>query len=163
MRKKIVTLSLLLLTLFSTSALFANPKQQPTSWLFVIHARHARVMHATNKTILTLRPVREISYFSDRPVRRSGKLTAQRFVKSWQTGRITFRKDHPNAAMVAAADAKTPYHTRKDLFVVLKKPHYQPKKQILQFDISPVIAKKLYSQQYEFVSIFIDTTSGKHL
>jgi len=48
---------------------------------------------------LTLNGVPNVVYFSDRPVRKAGHLSLEKFVESWNKGSDSFKEDPPNATL----------------------------------------------------------------
>ncbi len=66
-----------------------------TSYLFVLSATSGSLKGDT----LTLNGVPNVIYFSDRPARKAGHLSLEKFVESWDKGSDSFKADPPNASL----------------------------------------------------------------
>ncbi len=65
------------------------------SYLFVMSATSGSLKGDT----LTLNGVPNVIYFSDRPARKAGHLSLDKFVESWNKGSDSFKADPPNATL----------------------------------------------------------------
>ncbi len=80
--------------------LFANAEHviedsKNTGYLFVISGTSGSLDGDT----LTLNGVPNVIYFSDRPARKAGHLSFEKFVESWNKGVDRFKADPPNATL----------------------------------------------------------------
>ena len=66
-----------------------------TGYLFVLSATSGSLKGDT----LTLNGVPNVIYFSDRPSRKAGHLSLEKFVESWNKGSDSFKADPPNAIL----------------------------------------------------------------
>jgi hypothetical protein len=66
-----------------------------TGYLFVLSATSGSLKGDT----LTLNGVPNVIYFSDRPARKAGHLSLEKFVESWDKGSDSFKADPPNATL----------------------------------------------------------------
>ncbi len=66
-----------------------------TGYLFVISGTSGSLDGDT----LTLNGVPNVIYFSDRPARKAGHLSLEKFVESWNKGSDSFKADPPNATL----------------------------------------------------------------
>ena len=66
-----------------------------TGYLFVISGTSGSLDGDT----LTLNGVPNVIYFSDRPARKAGHLSLEKFVESWNKGVNSFKADPPNATL----------------------------------------------------------------
>jgi len=66
-----------------------------TGYLFVLSATSGSLKGDT----LTLNGVPNVIYFSDRPARIAGHMSASKFVKLWDKGVNSFKADPPNATL----------------------------------------------------------------
>ncbi len=66
-----------------------------TGYLFVISGTSGSLDGDT----LTLDGVPNVIYFSDRPARKAGHLSLEKFVESWNKGSDSFKADPPNATL----------------------------------------------------------------
>ncbi|MEM9481624.1 MAG: hypothetical protein AAGA58_18390 [Verrucomicrobiota bacterium] len=89
-----------LIGLFSATA-----ETAPTKSLFVLTASRGDTENGVLKLNL-LHP--EIIYFSDRPERVGGKMSAKEFFKSWTERTDSFADDPPNASLSLAGDDGNP-------------------------------------------------------
>jgi len=64
-------------------------------YLFVLSATSGSLKGDT----LTLNGVPNVIYFSDRPARKAGHLSLEKFVESWNKGVDSFKADPPNATL----------------------------------------------------------------
>ncbi len=66
-----------------------------TGYLFVISGTSGSLDGDT----LTLNGVPNVIYFSDRPARKAGHLSLEKFVEAWDKGDDSFKTDPPNATL----------------------------------------------------------------
>jgi len=66
-----------------------------TGYLFVISGTSGSLKGDT----LILNGVPNVIYFSDRPARKAGHLSLEKFVESWNKGSDSFKADPPNATL----------------------------------------------------------------
>ncbi len=66
-----------------------------TGYLFVISGTSGSLDGDT----LTLNGVPNVIYYSDRPARKAGHLSLEKFVESWNKGSDSFKADPPNATL----------------------------------------------------------------
>ena len=64
-------------------------------YLFVLSATSGSLKGDT----LTLNGVPNVIYFSDRPARKAGHLSLEKFVESWNKGSDSYKADPPNAVL----------------------------------------------------------------
>ena len=64
-------------------------------YLFVISGTSGSLKGDT----LTLNGVPNVIYFSDRPARKAGHISLEKFVESWNKGSDSFKADPPNATL----------------------------------------------------------------
>ncbi len=76
-----------------------------TGYLFVISGTSGSLDGDT----LTLNGVPNVIYFSDRPARKAGHLSLEKFVEMWDKGDDSFKADPPNAEL-AIYDKKRDKH-----------------------------------------------------
>ncbi|MCZ6865435.1 MAG: hypothetical protein O7D98_07465 [Candidatus Dadabacteria bacterium] len=77
---------------------FAEPvidDSKNPGYLFVLSATSGSLKGDT----LTLNGVPNVIYFSDRPARKAGHLSLEKFVESWNKGSDSFKADPPNATL----------------------------------------------------------------
>lgn len=113
MRKIYLSLLAMLSILFiAPSQVLADGQIQPptassnnTHYLFVQTAKTAQLRAVPNQPgvyVLTLTKANPyITYFTDRPNRDSGLMTAAKFAQQWQMGNNSFSKNAPNADISA--------------------------------------------------------------
>ncbi len=93
----IVGIFALMLTLV-TGLVFAEhviDDSKNTGYLFVISGTSGSLDGYT----LTLNGVPNVIYFSDRPARKAGHLSLEKFVEMWDKGDDSFKADPPNATL----------------------------------------------------------------
>jgi len=94
----IVGIFTLMLTLF-TGLVFAenviDDSKNTPSYLFVISGTSGSL----DGDKLTLNGVPNVIYFSNRPARKAGYLSLEKFVESWNKGSDSFKADPPNATL----------------------------------------------------------------
>jgi hypothetical protein len=88
-------------------------------------------------------------YFSDRPQRVVGHLTAKQFVDEWDKGENSFATDPPNAVISFLADSD---ETPEDAIVVLKDPGLEGDK----VSYTVVLLEGNLPQSAESCTLFID-------
>ena len=90
------------------------PKEEMVEFLFVQYAESVTL----SEGVLTLKGVMpDTLYFSDRPHRIVGRVTSEKFVKSWDEGEGSFSEIPPNAVLAVMAKP-----VPLDLVAVLKSP-----------------------------------------
>ncbi|MCZ6685351.1 MAG: hypothetical protein O6849_05145 [Candidatus Dadabacteria bacterium] len=93
----IVAVLAVMLTLLP-GLVFAEPvidDSKNPGYLFVLSATSGSLKGDT----LTLNGVPNVIYFSDRPARKAGHLSLEKFVESWNKGSDSFKADPPNATL----------------------------------------------------------------
>jgi hypothetical protein len=113
------------------------PESQETL-LFVLHAKKGQLTVNsvnTNQGKLILSNVdRSIAYFTDRPVRKAGKMSMQKFIKSWSADNgLGFGEEPPNSGFVFYKDPK---NGPSEVNIELLEPKYDQKAGTLSFDIT---------------------------
>ena len=66
-----------------------------SGYLFVLSATSGSL----SRDILILNGVPNVIYFSDRPARKAGHISLEKFVESWNKGSDSFQADPPNATL----------------------------------------------------------------
>ena len=100
---------------------------------------------------LTLNGVPNVIYFSDRPARKAGHLSLEKFVESWNKGIDSFKEDPPNATLsiLEKDEAKN---------VVVELYSVENKNGSLHFKV--VDLEGNITGSFEASSLFIDTHYG---
>jgi hypothetical protein len=104
------------------------------SLLFVLDGKEGTFVHPqkgsrSDRYSLTLRALSASTiWFADRPRRDAGRLSTKGFFAGW--GRLGFRSDPPNAALVVKADGRS-----HSMAVELKLRRYDADRQLARFDV----------------------------
>lgn len=135
--------------------------------LFILHADSASIEFAQNTSIsgvLHLHDVNDtVSFFSERPNRRAGKLTLKRFLEHWNRGEDSFSLEPPNAGLVFFSPSDSPSSRTahySEVSLTLENPRYNRSQDRLSFDVTllstanPIPADTLLEP-----TLFIDTGS----
>jgi hypothetical protein len=136
----------------SSSSIHQNVK---TSYLFVQTAQKAEL---TNKT-LTLDGISENTvWFTDRPVRKFGKVATQDFVNLWtpNSDGTGFSKVAPNAVMTDKSSSKETLQSAGLQGMTLYAPSYNPKTEQLTYRINLQTGTLQKPIELNDVSLFID-------
>jgi hypothetical protein len=149
MKKLIFTLSFLILSLFSLTAVAANKPRD----VFVQTAPDASIIKsaAPHTYQLDLKNISGFAtYFSDRPSRTSNIMTIESFLNIWQKG---FSKDAPNASISGMTHQKMVNFPAE-----LTQPSYNAASKTLTYIIHPLQGKEdiIPSGKLTDVSLFID-------
>ena len=147
------------LALFIGTA-FAFPllHDDSTSRLFVIHARSGCVVENNDMYILQLKNP-TVSYFTDRPIRTAGSLTAQDFITNWtQGGSNSFAKVNPNAALIA--DFTILGGSNREHFIILSSSSYNATTNTMSLGIQTFPMQDTLKQgKFSDVVLFVDGSS----
>jgi len=115
-----------------------------TGYLFVISGTSGSLKGDT----LTLNGVPNVIYFSDRPARKAGHLSLEKFVEMWDKGDDSFKTDPPNTTLsVLKKDGA------KNVVVELMR--VEQKSGSVVFKVA-VLEGSIPCGQFKAVSIFID-------
>jgi hypothetical protein len=128
--------------------LFANAEHviedsKNTGYLFVISGTSGSLDGDT----LTLNGVPNVIYFSDRPARKAGHLSLEKFVESWNKGVDSFKADPPNATLSVLKEDEARN-------VVVELTGVEQKKDSVVFKVVLLEGKGIES--FEASSLFID-------
>jgi len=88
-----------------------------TGYLFVLSATSGSLKGDT----LTLNGVPNVIYFSDRPARKAGHLSLEKFVEMWDKGDDSFKADPPNATLSLSTKDGVKKHVVVELMSVKQK------------------------------------------
>ena len=114
-----------------------------TGYLFVISGTSGSLDGDT----LTLNGVPNVIYFSDRPARKAGHLSLEKFVESWNKGVDSFKADPPNATLSVLKEDEARN-------VVVELTGVEQKKDSVVFKVVLLEGKGIES--FEASSLFID-------
>ncbi len=114
-----------------------------TGYLFVLSATSGSLKGDT----LTLNGVPNVIYFSDRPARKAGHLSLEKFVESWNKGVDSFKADPPNATLSVLKEDEARN-------VVVELTGVEQKKDSVVFKVVLLEGKGIES--FEASSLFID-------
>ena len=132
----------------------ATKEQTKEELLFVMAAKDSKVKSNNGKVgeLILYQVDKSVTYFTDRPMRKAGKMSMEAFLKLWDKG---FEKDHPNSAFVYfEEDGKTVY---TDIPVILDHPKYDKEHDRLTFDIKVLEEKqRLKTGHFGEVTLFVD-------
>lgn len=160
---KIKALFISVLMTFSTFT-FANsvlPNNQHL--LFVQTAPHSTIEpmpHTPGIFIITLKPINShVTYFAQRPARKSGLIPVAQFCKNWRLGHDSFDKDAPNADISAMPAGKVGLPI--NMPVVIIKMSENPKEHSVSYTFRPLIQEnqdpvQLKPMHFGYTAIFID-------
>lgn len=90
-----------------------------------------------------------VVWFTDRPLRHSSRLSAEKFVAEW--ARNGFASDPPNAALTGVGGGKT-----YDVVVELRNPKWNATTKTLTFDVKPLENNSSVPSALDEVSLFVD-------
>jgi len=104
--------------------------------LFILNAQDGHLESKPmmkNRYMLTLYNVsKEVTYFTDRPARKAGKVSIDVFLQ-------TFRQEQPNAGLVSAIHGNETMSPKfSDIAVTLSNPRYEAKHNRLTIDVDPI-------------------------
>ena len=96
MRTLIQISTILILTIFMT----ACTKKETT--LHVVQAPHGQVVgeKETGYKLILEEPHDTVIWFADRPIRKAGYVHIRDFLKAWDRGEDSYKKDPPNAVLI---------------------------------------------------------------
>ncbi len=114
-----------------------------SGYLFVISGTSGSLDGDT----LTLNGVPNVIYFSDRPARKAGHLSLEKFVESWNKGVDSFKADPPNATLSVLKEDEARN-------VVVELTGVEQKKDSVVFKVVLLEGKGIES--FEASSLFID-------
>ena len=94
--KKLVVTTFLIFTLFASSC----TKQDTV--LNMIQAPHGQIVGTaeTGYKLIIEEPNDTVVWFADRPIRKAGHIHIGDFLRDWDEGRNSFKKDPPNAVII---------------------------------------------------------------
>ncbi len=146
------TTVLLSTLLFCYGGVLANAENviddsENPGYLFVLSATSGSLKGDT----LTLNGVPNVIYFSDRPTRKAGHISLEKFVQSWNKGSDNFKEDPPNATLSILEKDEA-----KNVVVELYSVEY--KNGSLHFKV--VDLEGNITGSFEASSLFIDTHYG---
>jgi hypothetical protein len=157
------TLGFLLTTLAGCSSVSHTCTPQTSAkpqYLFIVHAQNGQLQRVHKTYVISLdQPV--ITYFSDRPYRKTGHLNRQQFLNLWKAKfNDNFASDHPNAALAGLnyhpdhpKDADQAVETTS--LMVLNQAQWDSKIQRLTIIIVP-LNDKLTLGKLDDVVLFVD-------
>jgi hypothetical protein len=141
----------------SNASSTATSKQNEVKLLYVLHATKGQIAKTKNNQYqLTLKGLKNIAFFSDRPDRVTGNTTISQFINRWAVGDNSFKANNPNAAFVGVLDAAKSKSRNKDHFVILSSPLYNADKNTLYFTIKSIDKNALSANKFKNISLFID-------
>jgi hypothetical protein len=114
-----------------------------TGYLFVISGTSGSLDGDT----LTLNGVPNVIYFSDRPARKAGHLSLEKYVESWNKGVDSFKADPPNATLSVLKEDEARN-------VVVELTGVEQKKDSVVFKV--VLLEGIGIESFEASSLFID-------
>lgn len=126
--------------------------------LFILHAQDGHLQKNPDKRslyLLTLYNVgRDVTYLTDGPSRKAGKLTVEEFIKS-------FRHEKPNAGLVGSQDSLTGSYAKfSDITMTLSNPKYDKVNNRLIVDVEILGRRQsLPSGDLGATTLFIDDFS----
>jgi len=126
--------------------------------LFIFHAKDGHLQSVRGGTYeLTLYHVnKSLTYFTDRPDRRAGKMSVTQFLDRWAMGEDSYKKDNPNAGLVSISESSLNGQF-SDIPVTLSDPRYDQKHDRLTFRIKPLEKKqKILTGNLGETTLFID-------
>lgn len=158
------TLSLMNITQAKEPSKNIKTKNNQESYLFTQSAKAAsleKIQGAMKGYKLTLKQINaHVSYFSERPTRKTGVMPVERFLKLWeQTGKNNFRKDPPNAELHVTHIGADNKEQILDFAVELTNPKYDKATETLTYHIQLLPGNTNVippSGQYQQVTLFID-------
>jgi len=115
-----------------------------TGYLFVISGTSGSLDGDT----LTLNGVPNVVYFTDRPARKAGHLSLEKFVEMWDKGDDSFKADPPNAILSIFGENGSK-NTVVELMSVVQK------SDSVVFKIS--VLESLIPESFKISSLFIDS------
>jgi len=127
--------------------------------LFIFHAKDGHLQSIGHGSYeLTLYHVdKSITYFTDRPERKAGKMPLSQFLREWDMGKDPFKRDKPNAGLVtfSSSSGKNQFD---DIPVILSDPQYNQQNDRLTFQVKPIEKyQKIPTGDLGESTMFIDT------
>ena len=122
----------------------------------LLYVQNARSLTLTSSSMTLEGLYQHTTWFTDRPVRRAGKISNQIFFDVWNLGDDSFAEINPNAALVCMKDSEVIEHV-----VTLSRPAYSAENDVVTYDIQyidstgPAATQTCMSE----VSLFIDETA----
>lgn len=154
--------------LYCVSGFFMHNKEAHAttspSYLFTQSAREASIEKSqtqNNFYTLTLKQVNDhVTYFSERPARKTGVMSIEKFLRLWeQKGTQSFRKDPPNAELHLTYIGPDKVEKTQEFAVELTDPNYNKMAGSLSYQIKLLTGNTIsFPQQghYKNVTLFID-------
>lgn len=133
------------------------PVAGDVNYLFVLGADKGTIVKEDNTYYLVLQGVHsKVVYFSDRPQRRAGFITTDRFLKGWKEHRHSLIADPPNAAFVHA-DIEFYAHGKEQVEVLeLLGPPEEMPNGIWRFEVRAIGSFKIAPVTFDQPLLFID-------
>lgn len=138
-------------------------KYSGSDLLFILHAKDGHIaMDTTGGYFLTLYGVsKNVTYFSEKPNRKAGKVTTEQFLTGWDKGKHSFRRDSANAGIVTYSNTLGPERFT-DFPVVLTNPQYEKEPGRVTFDITRLEKGEMIpTGDLGEVTLFVDTDASK--
>jgi len=135
-------------------------QKKDEGFLFIFHAKDAHLQSIDNDTYkLTFYHVdKTVTYFTDRPERKAGKMSMSQFLRGWDMGKNSFRKVKPNAGLVSFSgfSGKNQFD---DIPVILSDPQYEQQHDRLTFHVTPIEKnQKIPTGDLGESTLFVDAT-----
>lgn len=133
-------------------------EKERNEFLFILHAKDGHIaMDTKGGYFLTLYGVsKNVTYFSERPNRKAGRVSTEQFLSNWSKGENSFRKDEPNAGIVTYSQTLGPVRY-SDFPVILKNPHYEEDANRATFDIKRLeVGETIPTGDLGEITLFVD-------
>ena len=141
---------------------YRNGQSQKEEMLFILHAQDGHLStnsNNRNQYFLTLYNVsKNVTYFTERPDRKAGKISLEKFIMEWDFGKDSFREDKPNAGLVTFLDFRKKGEKQfSDVPISLNNPQYDKKNNRLIFNVQILEKQKtIPTGDLGETSLFID-------
>ncbi len=137
---------------------FSCNVQEKEKLLFVIIAQEANIQKQADNTytLSLIYTHKTVTYFTDRPERKAGKMPVSQFIKMWDKG---YKKSPPNGAYVFYGRSDDPFSQRD---VELTNPKYDSNSDTLVFTIKSLSPDKpIEVGNIGETAVFIDDLRGE--
>jgi len=115
---------------------YQKSQQKEEEFLFIFHAKdgHLQSMDRGSYELTLYNADKNVTYFTDRPNRKAGKISISQFLREWDMGMDSLRQDNPNAGLVSFSK---PFGKDQfdDIPVILSDPHYEQQHDRLTFQV----------------------------
>ena len=157
MKKTFIFTLLVCFSLFSQKIVDQTTRNAKEKFLYVMIAKKAKIIPDVKNPKVGILAISKIApsvtYFSDRPARKAGKISLLEFLENWDSGKF-FSYFPPNSAIVAFKGSKT--EGVVTIPVILTKPLLE-KKDKVQFSIETIEKDMILEKEdYEEVALYID-------